>query len=334
MMQKADIIRAGSQLAQQIDDPDFEDILEQACFSHRMSALVYDAQKNVALSVDMLGRSSMFNQRDKRPDSSRPDNSWPMPTNPVLEGQQKRIRRNYLQRVFSQFRACIRVAVTTGAGERRVILLTTWLQPVWSMSSILKSQLGVITMVLIALALTLSVNVARRLTRPIENITVKAQKLAKGDYTADFSGDGIEELDRLAQTLNFSAKGLSRVEELRRELVANVSHDLKTPLTMIRAYAEMLRDITGENVAKRNEQLGVIISETERLSSLVNDLIHVSKNEEQTHEYKAENLSLFVLLGDVTHRFSQLYKDYSITLSCPQDAWSLRTARRRAGALN
>ncbi len=87
MMQKADIIRAGSQLAQQIDDPDFEDILEQACFSHRMSALVYDAQKNVALSVDMLGRSSMFNQRDKRPDSSRPDNSWPMPTNPVLEGR-------------------------------------------------------------------------------------------------------------------------------------------------------------------------------------------------------------------------------------------------------
>jgi signal transduction histidine kinase len=189
------------------------------------------------------------------------------------------------------------------------------------MSSILKSQLGVITMVLIALALTLSVNVARRLTRPIENITVKAQKLAKGDYTADFSGDGIEELDRLAQTLNFSAKGLSRVEELRRELVANVSHDLKTPLTMIRAYAEMLRDITGENVAKRNEQLGVIISETERLSSLVNDLIHVSKNEEQAHEYKAENLSLVALLGDVTHRFSQLYKDYSITLSCPQDAW-------------
>ena len=68
--------------------------------------------------------------------------------------------------------------------------------------------------------------------------------------------------------------GLSHAE---REIVANVSHDLKTPLTMIRSYAEMIHDISGDNPAKRNEHLNVIISETDRLNKLVVEMMNMSK---------------------------------------------------------
>jgi signal transduction histidine kinase len=309
MMQKASIIRAGKQLAQQIDQPNFEDILESTCFSHRMSAFVFDTQNTMRLSVDMLGRGSLFNLRDKGPDIVKL-------LSPVISGEENELVKIVSDEHFRNFALIYAISVDS-AGGRRVILLNTWLEPVWSMSSILKSQLGIITTVLIASALGISVYVARRLTRPIENITIKAQKLAKGDYTADFEGDGIEELERLASTLNFSAKGLSRVEELRRELVANVSHDLKTPLTMIKAYAEMIQDLTGNNAARRNEQLEVIISEADRLSALVNDLIRVSKDEATVRDYHAANFSIEKLLEDIIRRFSQLYSDYEIELDCP-----------------
>ena len=56
------------------------------------------------------------------------------------------------------------------------------------------------------------------------------------------------------------------METLRQDLLANISHDLKTPLTIIKSYAELIKDITGDNKAKREEQLDVIIDEAKRLT--------------------------------------------------------------------
>jgi signal transduction histidine kinase len=126
------------------------------------------------------------------------------------------------------------------------------------------------------MALCISKFMASRLSRPIKDITKKAKRLANGDYIADYDGGGIAEIDELAETLNFSAEGLSRVEELRRELMANVSHDLKTPLTMIRSYAEMIRDLSGDNPEKRNAHLQVIIDESMRMTQLVSDMASIS----------------------------------------------------------
>lgn len=73
----------------------------------------------------------------------------------------------------------------------------------------------------------------------------------------------------LAATLNYAAAELSKVEDLRRELIANVSHDLRTPLTMISGYAEVMRDIPGENTP---ENVQIVIDEANRLTGIVNDL--------------------------------------------------------------
>ena len=62
----------------------------------------------------------------------------------------------------------------------------------------------------------------------------------------------------------------------QKDLVANVSHDMKTPLTMIRSYAEMIRDLSGDNPEKRNAHLQVIIDESQRMSQLVSDMTSIS----------------------------------------------------------
>ena len=98
--------------------------------------------------------------------------------------------------------------------------------------------------------------------------------MASGHYNVDFSVRGYREIDELSETLNYAARELSKNDDLQKELIANVSHDLRTPLTMIKGYGEVIRDIPGENTP---ENIQVIIDEAARLETLVNDMFDLSK---------------------------------------------------------
>ena len=89
---------------------------------------------------------------------------------------------------------------------------------------------------------------------------------------------------------------------MRRELLANVSHDLKTPLTMIKAYAEMVRDITYKDKEKRESNLNTIIEETDRLTLLVNDILDLSKLGSVV-EIKCEDFDLNQMIRTIMKRF-------------------------------
>ncbi|MDO5650390.1 MAG: HAMP domain-containing sensor histidine kinase, partial [Gallicola sp.] len=100
------------------------------------------------------------------------------------------------------------------------------------------------------------------------------------------------EIDQLSQTLNYATGELSKMDEMRVSIVANVSHDLKTPLTVIKSYSEMIKDISGENKDLRNKHLDIIISEADRLTDMVNSILDVSKLEMQMDELNKEVISL------------------------------------------
>lgn len=157
-----------------------------------------------------------------------------------------------------------------------MVLLETEITPVDSTVDTLKVQLFCLTLVMAVLGLGLALFIARRIAKPLAAINQSAKKLGEGDYAIRFEGAGTREAAELAQTLNYAAGELSKVDELRRELLANVSHDLRTPLTMIEGYAEVMRDLPGENTP---ENVQIIIDETQRLTNLVNDLLDLSKLE-------------------------------------------------------
>ena len=73
------------------------------------------------------------------------------------------------------------------------------------------------------------------------------------------------------------AAEVKRSAQLEKDILANVSHDLRTPLTLIKGYAETVRDLTGSDDAKRTEQCNIIVDETNRLSTLVNSVMELSK---------------------------------------------------------
>lgn len=160
------------------------------------------------------------------------------------------------------------------------VLVSTSLEPIAATSRVISNQLIYITIILLIISVIISAKISNKLAKPIEQITEKAEKLGKGRYDIEFELDSsYSELNNLAETLNYSAKELSKTDRLRKELIANVSHDIKTPLTIIKGYAEMIKDISGTNKEKREEHLNVIINQTDLLTKLADDMMDLSKLE-------------------------------------------------------
>lgn len=183
------------------------------------------------------------------------------------------------------------------------LLINSELAPVSSTVSILKRQLVIITVILILIAAVISVFLANRISNPIDRITKSAENLAKGDLKTKFDGTGYLEAKKLADTLMYAEKELSRVDTMQRDLIANVSHDLRTPLTMLKAYAEMIRDLSGNNPVKRNEHLEIIINETDRLSAMVNDILDLSKLESGKQKLNPSEFEISSKLSELIGRF-------------------------------
>lgn len=133
------------------------------------------------------------------------------------------------------------------------------------------------TVIVILLSMLIAIIISRSVSRPIVKMSADASRLAEGDFSVQFDGDGLEEYDNLADALNKAKDEMEHTETMRSELIANISHDLRTPLTMVKAYGECLRDLPYKTDKKRKEHAQIIIDEADRLTSLVSDVLNFSK---------------------------------------------------------
>ncbi len=181
--------------------------------------------------------------------------------------------------------------------------ISTTLEPLTSTTKILISQLIYVTILVLCLSFLIAYFVSKKISGPMIEINKKAKRMSKGDYQFSFKTDSnISEIVELTTTLDEAKDELEKTDDLRRELLANVSHDLKTPLTMIKAYAEMVRDITYKDKEKRESNLNTIIEETDRLTLLVNDILDLSKLGSVV-EIKCEDFDLNQMIRTIMKRF-------------------------------
>lgn len=189
-------------------------------------------------------------------------------------------------------------------------------------SSTVTVQLTMITVILIFGAAILAVAMSRKITKPVSELSREAEELAAGDYSVDLPVSGIEELDSLGVTLDYAAKELKRSAELKQELVANITHDLRTPLTMISGYSELMRDIPGEVTA---ENLQIIIDESARLSSLVNDVLEVSRAQNGQIALNTAEFCITDSVRDSVYRYSEMLRGKGYDITYEYDGEALRT---------
>ena len=194
------------------------------------------------------------------------------------------------------------------------VLFNTTLQPLKSTIKIMQTQFIFISGLVLFLAMLISFFFSNLLSKPISKMTKEAQKLSTGDYNVNFEKVEFKEVNDLAETLNYASKQLSQIDELRKDVIANVSHDLKTPLTMITAYAEMIRDISGSNKAKRNEHLEVIIQESHYLDLLVSDMRNLSLLQAGVSPLTKTNFDIGEVIRSTVEKFNTITRKENITI--------------------
>lgn len=195
------------------------------------------------------------------------------------------------------------------------------LEPTDPAISIIREELIYISIAIYISSFIIAYFISKHVSKPIDKLNKEATKMAKGDLVTPFDeNSNINEIRELSVTLNKTKEELSKIEETRRDLLANVSHDLKTPLTMIKAYSEMARDLNSDNRKKREENLNIIIEETERLNLLVNDILSLSKSEANIDVLNREDFSLTKLIETIVRRFDYLKEEgYTIIFDSNKD---------------
>ena len=193
-----------------------------------------------------------------------------------------------------------------------MVILTSRITPVGSIVSTIRYQLIGISIILLFIGMIMAILASRKISKPIKDTTENAKKLADKNYDITFDSSGYLEVTELNKTLNYAAHELKKVDDLQHELIANISHDLRTPLTMITGYGEVMRDLPGENTP---ENIQIIIDEANRLNMLVTDLLDISKLQAGATTITPEVFSITNLIKESFQRYNKLKEQEGYSLS-------------------
>ena len=209
--------------------------------------------------------------------------------------------------------------VAKNGDEIYSVIFCTSLARIDEASVVLGQLMPWIFLCLMAFSVVASWLFSRWFTKPLTKLSHATRQLAEGDYSVRVNVPETDEIGLLAADFNHMAGEVSRAAQLQRDLLANVSHDLRTPLTLIKGYAETVRDLTGDNPEKRTAQLDVIVDETDRLSGLVNSVMELSKMSSGTDKPEKVRFDLSQLCEEVAQRYEAVcaQNGYTLKLELP-----------------
>lgn len=205
------------------------------------------------------------------------------------------------------------VGALTSDGEYGVIVSTDLTQ-VEVAGEVLEELLPLIAIFLLLVSCLLAALYSAWFTRPLKRLSHAARQLAQGEYDTPITIRRTDEIGVLSRDFNQMAQEVKRSSQLQRDLLANVSHDLRTPLTLIKGYAETVRDLTGDDPQRRTAQLDIIVQETDRLSGLVNSVMDLSKVTSGNEKPKLTQFDMSQLCAQVAQTYQAV---------CEQNGWEL-----------
>ncbi|MCR5447960.1 MAG: HAMP domain-containing histidine kinase [Solobacterium sp.] len=203
--------------------------------------------------------------------------------------------------------------------DLNVVMVYTGITPLSATTNTLRSQLKWITLIVIVLITLIIIVLNRKIALPLSSITKEAARLPDGAFHADEKNNQYLEAQQLNETLEQAADDIRKADQAKRDLIANVSHDLRTPLTMISGYGEMMQDLPGEN---NEENLQVIIDESKRLTSLVNDLLDLSKMQAGRITLELQDFDLAELVSSEIRKYDvyQYNESFEFEVHLPEKA--------------
>lgn len=207
----------------------------------------------------------------------------------------------------------VAVPIKNGQTIEGVVLLHS---PVKYMSSALKS--GIYTLIFSILAALILASISAvwlsiSFTKPLNKIRDTTTELAKGNYEvttqikqSDEIGELAKSIDKLALQLDKSSKESERFEKMRQNFIANISHELRTPITVIRGSIEAICDGIISNPEQLKDYNEQILSDSIHLQRLVNDLIDLTKLQNTDFSIDKSTINLFEIINDAVRSMKQI----------------------------
>ena len=195
------------------------------------------------------------------------------------------------------------------------VLVTTSLVHVTEAGKVLSTVLPLAAALIFAFSMSAAWLFSEWFTKPLRALSGAARQVAQGNYAVHVDSVRNDELGDLAQEFNHMAKEVQHASQMQRDLLANVSHDLRTPLTLIKGYAETVRDLTGDDKKHRDEQMNIIVDETDRLTALVSSVMELSKVTSGALKCEKVHFDMGQLCDEVSERYDAV---------CAQNGWQLK----------
>ena len=220
--------------------------------------------------------------------------------------------------------------------EEYTVIVSTNLSRTDSIVSIVSSQLRTASLIAIVLSLIVATIMSTWFMGPLMKMSSAVKQIAKGNYNVKLEVESSDEIGRLANEFNHMAEEIQHSQNMQKELLASISHDLRTPLTIIKGYAESIKDITGDNKEIRDQQLATIIDETDRLSAMVGSVMEYTKLSQGVQKMNIVQFDIADMCKDIVYVYSQKAEaeNKSIAYSGPEDAYVFADAQMMERAIH
>lgn len=191
--------------------------------------------------------------------------------------------------------------------DDKVLYISTALDAVGAAAGIIRMQLVWVTVLSLIIAVVIAFFISKRFSKPIGELSEQAENLGEETFDGRFQRGFCSEIDDLEDTLINTDSKLKEAKTYQQELLANVSHDLRTPLTMIRGYAESIEDY-GDDEAQRIADSRIIMKETDRLNALVNEILEYSELQAAGAKAAFEPVDMSGLVNGIIRQFEPLFQ--------------------------
>ncbi|WP_181392944.1 HAMP domain-containing sensor histidine kinase [Faecalicatena contorta] len=299
-MKTNEIVKIGEKVVDEYKNFDFNNIMSEYAFKNNLRITLLDKNGEIARGSDGFGMTMQPGL-----------NHFPMGFFDRIEEEFSKTDDDHVhfsaETGTNEMSQIVYVAKVEGVrGDLNYLCIISPVPPIDSTTTVLSTQFIVITAIIFVLSLIIAQLISRKMSKPIIKLTKSAEKLAAGDMKVNFEGESYTEIYQLASTLNYATHELSKLDNYRKDFIANISHDLKTPLTIIKMYGEMIRDIGGENPDKQKAHSQQIVKEADWLSGMVNEILELSKLESGNAEIVKTEVDLSMCLKDTLSSFEVL----------------------------